>query len=97
MDEMEREALRRAERMRSAMKSPPRVVHTAPEKEEPKPQKEKIKEEKTPEKTNKGGEENILDFLMKDKETTLILLLIIFLYDDNADPVLLMALVYLLV
>ena len=45
----------------------------------------------------KEGEKGIFDFLLKDKDATLIMLLIFFLYDDNSDPMLLMALVYLLV
>lgn len=45
----------------------------------------------------KEGEKDIFDFLLKDKDATLIMLLIFFLYEDNSDPMLLMALVYLLV
>lgn len=124
MDDMEREALRRAEKMRSAFYSGSNV-HKKKE-EMPSPPKKPIpkernlpKEEHTPneEQTPKAehipkGEENlfeplengeqeggkdIFDFLLKDKETTFILLMIFFLYDENADPMLMMALIYLLI
>lgn len=125
MDDMQREALRRAEKMRSAFYSKSNV-HTAdtvnnreevaPFKEEKKPNREtpfeehKSKKEKfnpqnshkkerenNDNKSPKEGEGKIFDFLLKDKEATLILLMIFFLYDDNTDPMLLMALVYLLI
>ena len=40
---------------------------------------------------------DILDTLLKDKEATIIILMIFFLYDDNCDPMLIMALIYLLI
>lgn len=42
-------------------------------------------------------ENGLFDFLLKDKEATLIIMIIFFLYEDNADPILMMALVYLLI
>lgn len=140
MDDMQREALRRAEKMRSAFYSNSNV-HTAdtennseevatsfneekePEKrnvtsyqkenehkrEEPFKEHQSKKEKFNPQnshkkerennndKSSKEGEGKIFDFLLKDKEATLILLMIFFLYDDNTDPMLLMALVYLLI
>ena len=38
-----------------------------------------------------------LDMLFKNKEQSLILLLLVLLMDENADPTLLLALVYLLI
>lgn len=122
---MQREALRRAEKMRSAFYSNSNV-HTADTennseevatfKEEKKPNREppfkehqskkekfnpqnshKKERENNNDKSSKEGEGKIFDFLLKDKEATLILLMIFFLYDDNTDPMLLMALVYLLI
>ncbi|MCI6652016.1 MAG: hypothetical protein MSH11_01130 [Ruminococcus sp.] len=124
MDDMEREALRRAEKMRSAfysssnvhkkkeeMPSPPKKPTPKERnlpKEEHTPNKEQTpkaehipKEEEIPfeplENGEKEGGKDIFDFLLKDKETTFILLMIFFLYDENADPMLMMALIYLLV
>jgi hypothetical protein len=96
LDEMEREALRRAERMRSAFPSTPTMnKNQNPHKNSQPPPKHNVpKEEPHTEKTDSNG---ILDFLNKDKESYLLLMLIIFLYEDHADPKLLMALVYLLI
>ena len=121
---MEREALQRAEKMRSAFYSNPNVHNRktqqqnprkpAPKEEKP-PKEEQIpkvnnsfKEEKLPlqekqipfetnETQQPEGGKDIFDFLLKDKEATLILLMIFFLYDENADPMLMMALIYLLI
>lgn len=114
MDDMEREALRRAEKMRGAFTSAQKLhkenasqseVSVNPEKIEEKPklnynnepkiqkQNEDINTKKFTEK--EGGD--ILEFLLKDKEATIIILMIFFLYDDGCDPMLLMALIYLLI
>lgn len=113
MDDMEREALRRAEKMRGAFTSAQKLhkenasqieVSAKPEKTEEKPklkynkpkfqkQNEEINTKKFTEK--EGGD--ILEFLLKDKEATIIILMIFFLYDDGCDPMLLMALIYLLI
>ena len=124
MDDMEREALQRAEKMRSAFYSNPNVHNRKTQQQNPRnpaPKEEKplkdeeipkvdnsIKEEKTfreeeqiPFETNETqqpeGGKDIFEFLLKDKETTFILLMIFFLYDENADPMLMMALIYLLI
>ena len=124
MDDMEREALQRAEKMRSAFYSNPNVHNRKTQQQNPRkpaPKEEKpLNEEQIPKVDNSFKEENtfreeeqipletnetqqqeggkdIFDFLLKDKETTLILLMIFFLYDENADPMLMMALIYLLV
>lgn len=104
MDEMEREALRRAERMRGAFYSD-RNVHKEgskpPTKESPikNENSEKKKESPPKQSENKSSKKSgdIFDILLKDKEATIIILMIFFLYDDNCDPMLLMALVYLLI
>lgn len=124
MDDMEREALQRAEKMRSAFYSNPNVHNRKTQQQnlrKPAPKEEKPpKEEQIPKVDNSFKEENlplqekqipfetnetqqpeggkdIFDFLLKDKEATLILLMIFFLYDENADPMLMMALIYLLI
>ncbi len=43
------------------------------------------------------GNENFLDILMKDKEKSLIMLLIVILANDGADTTLLLALMYLII
>lgn len=124
MDDMEREALQRAEKMRSAFYSNSNVHNRKTQQQNPRkpaPKEEKTKkeeqipkvdnsfkeesvlreEEQIPFETNEPqqpeGGKDIFDFLLKDKEATLILLMIFFLYDENADPMLMMALIYLLV
>lgn len=121
MDDMEREALRRAEKMRGAFRSqqnahretkfygsqsaaPPKsreesLSGTVPgdiPKEEPdnSPVNQRCNTEES-----KGEDYSMgmFDSLLKDKEATLILMLIFVLYEDNADPMLMMALVYLLI
>jgi hypothetical protein len=98
---MEREALRRAEKMRGAFHSSNSVREQKPkakrEPSVPPPIEEMPKKE--PEKTviKENRPKGFLDLFNKDKESTLLLMLIIFLYEDNADPTLLMALVYLLI
>lgn len=60
---------------------------------------EKKSEQKPAEIAEKQNQSNpsLLDMLFKNKEQSLILLLIILLMDENADPTLLLALVYLLI
>lgn len=101
MDEMEREALRRAEKMRGAFYSD-RNVHK--ESSKPKPKETTTNENKSSEKPKdkkvnipKQKQGDIFDTLLKDKEATIIILMIFFLYDDNCDPMLIMALIYLLI
>ncbi|MBQ9673611.1 MAG: hypothetical protein IJV39_03190 [Ruminococcus sp.] len=65
-----------------------------PDNKPPKPSENPHRKHKHDEPKTEGSP---LDFLLKDKETTLILLLIFFLYEDNSDPMLIMALVYLLI
>lgn len=102
MDDMEREALRRAERIRSAVPNSQRV-HKPSAKPSVKPPvrtdekvPEKQEQSKKAEPPKREVKEKPMDFLFKDKETTLILLLIIFLYDEDTDPMLIMALIYLM-
>lgn len=107
MDEMEREALRRAEKMRGAFYSD-RNVHkesskpktkettTNENKSSEKPKDKKVNIPKQSQNKPKEKQGNIFDTLLKDKEATIIILMIFFLYDDNCDPMLIMALIYLL-
>lgn len=43
------------------------------------------------------GNANLLDMMFKNKEQSLILLLLVLLMDENTDPALLLALIYLLI
>lgn len=68
--------------------------------EENKPEKPKKQVEiksKTEHTNAPKGNENFLDILMKDKEKSLIMLLIVILANDGADTTLLLALMYLII
>jgi hypothetical protein len=63
----------------------------------------KKKPEDTPQKTDnkqenkaQGQQKSLVDFLLADKEQSLILLLLLLLSGEKADPSLLLALMYLL-
>lgn len=107
MPGFEEEAFRRAQQI-----SRPRVVKERattvrePEKPKPKPEvreepieksanaensKKEIKSNPKPEKTG------LIETLFKDKEKSVILALILLLSDENSDPSLLLALMYLLI
>lgn len=108
MDEMEREALRRAEKMRGAFhsdrnvhkegsKPKPKETTTNENKSSEKPKDKKVNIPKQSQNKPKEKQGDIFDTLLKDKEATIIILMIFFLYDDNCDPMLIMALIYLLI
>lgn len=65
-------------------------------KEQQKPESEERQGEKAfvP---KQGGNANLLDMMFKNKEQSLILLLLVLLMDENTDPALLLALIYLLI
>lgn len=50
-----------------------------------------------PVQNNGKRQENLLDIMFRNKEQSLILLLIVLLMEDNAEPSLLLALMYLLI
>lgn len=95
MASFEEEALRRAQQLRSHPQSPPEreKKHKPPEKkqEDTAPLPEMTAEIKP---TNQ--QKSLVDFLLADKEQSLILLLLLLLSGEKADPSLLLALMYLL-
>lgn len=99
MPTFEEEALKRAQQMHSRVPPYKREENSTAEK----PVKSKNSQERITlaEQKNESCETDkqpgILDFLMKDKEQSLILLLLLLLYGENADPALLLALMYLLI
>lgn len=110
IDSMQQEAMRRVQAMQS--KVPPRqnvrtpvpppkreTQQTAPPEKEPvRPPvqercQEPVEQEPVLPETSAGG---TIDFLLKDKEQNLILLLIVLLAGDESDRGMLLALIYLL-
>ena len=107
MPGFEEEAFRRAQQI-----SRPRTVReraeTVREPEKPKPKPE-VKEEPKAKPSNKDNSEKeiksnhkpenpgLIETLFKDKEKSVILALILLLSDENSDPSLLLALMYLLI
>ena len=95
MASFEEEALRRAQQMHS------RPPHQTEREKKPKPPEQKS--DNIPPKTEPKGEikpqgtqKSLVDFLLADKEQSLILLLLLLLSGEKADPSLLLALMYLL-
>lgn len=100
MASFEEEAFARAQQMnrrqpfyhnnqQQNQKASPKQEQT--QKPEPKPEPVENHEE------NIHNSSNLLGTLFKNKEQSLILLLLVLLMDENADPTLLLALVYLLI
>lgn len=93
MASFEEEALRRAQQMHSR-------PHQSEREKKPKPQEKKP--EDTPKADNitetqsQNPQKNLVDFLLADKEQSLILLLLLLLSGEKAEPTLLLALMYLL-
>ncbi len=103
MDNMQKEAMRRVQEMQSKAHSQPeknqnttKVNH---EKETTYTKTEPLQNtpEKIPVVSSNGSVSNALDFLMKDKEKSLIMLLILLLANEGADNGLLLALMYLII
>lgn len=90
----EEEALRRAQQLHSRPRQPEREKNQKPTdtKAEESAEKHESKAEIKPQTHQK----NLVDFLLADKEQSLILLLLILLSGEKADPSLLLALMYLL-
>ncbi len=86
MRKMQEEAVKRAEEMQSRAR--------AVRQPEPPPRKEDFGMEQPQKPPEKGG---LLETLMKDKERTLILALILLLMDEKTDNSLLLALFYLVI
>lgn len=90
---LEQEALDRVSRMYSSFDRRPHRPPRPPEPERP-PQPEPQPEPETPPEEKPSG---FLDILMRDKEQSLIMLLLIILMKDGADLNLILALIYLII
>ena len=88
MDAITREALRRASQLhsRSQQKS---ETPSAPEKKERKTQK--------PDKSVRTDDNGLLGKLFKDKDRSIILMLLALLMGEDVEPSLLLALIYILI
>lgn len=107
MPGFEEEAFRRAQQI-SRPRSHKERVEAVREPEKPKPKPE-VKEEQKAELPNINNSEKeiksnpkpektgLIETLFKDKEKSVILALILLLSDENSDPSLLLALMYLLI
>ena len=94
MPSFEEEALRRAQQMhRANPQQNSREEKTSVSEKKP---EEKEKHIHKTEKELSEKSTSVMDCLMSDKEQSLILLLILLLSGENADPSLLLALMYLL-
>ena len=95
MSGFEEEAFNRAQQMHRRVQ----FSREAPKKEPPKPQppkEEKPKEEIKPTQAEPKNENGLLDLMFKNKEQSLILLLVVLLMEEKTDPSVLLALMYLL-
>lgn len=93
-DSMQEDALRRLNQMYSKAPSGS-VASQRREAEPPQQTQEQTKELKTP--GSPKNQSNLLEIFMKDKEKSLILLLIVILISEKADSSLLLALMYLVI
>lgn len=96
-DSLEQQAMDRVARMYSSFdrRAPDRPRHKPEPRPEhkPEPQPEKpVAPAENPEK--RGG---LLEYLMKDKEQSMIMLLLVILMKDGADMNLILALIYLII
>ncbi len=95
IDSITREALKRAQQMNSYSASPGK----SNKQNRPPQAPQDVPQEKNTSKTeitthNKSS--NFLDMLLKNKEQSLILLLLVLLMNEDCDPTVLLALLYLL-
>lgn len=99
---LEQEALDRVSRMYSSYdrRTRPNSPQTAPAKPEPAPvppPEQEITQEVTSEKPDEKKQPGLLDILLRDKEQSLIMLLLVILMKDGADMNTVLALMYLLI
>lgn len=95
-DKMQDDAMQRYRQMYSkAQQNSPEIRNTPPVEntEENKEQKPLVHNEHQ----NVKKSENVLDLFMKDKEKSLIVLLIVILLSEKADTTLILALMYLII
>jgi hypothetical protein len=89
----EEEAFNRAQQMHRK----PQFNREAPRREAPKqPEKQEEPKSEIPEPSVVKKDDGLLNLMFKNKEQSLILLLVILLMEENTDPSVLLALMYLL-
>ena len=96
-DSLEQQAMDRVARMYSSFdrRAPDRPRHKPEPRPEHKPEPQPEKPVAPAEKTEKRG--GLLEYLMKDKEQSMIMLLLVILMKDGADMNLILALIYLII
>lgn len=93
MPSFEEEAFNRAQQMHRK----PQFNRESPKKEVPKqPEKQEGSKSEASEPTAPKKDDGLLNLMFKNKEQSLILLLVILLMEENTDPSVLLALMYLL-
>ncbi|WP_176789782.1 MULTISPECIES: hypothetical protein [Ruminococcus] len=93
MPSFEEEAFNRAQQMHRK----PQFNREVPKREAPKqPEKQEEPKSEIPEPTASKKDDGLLNLMFKNKEQSLILLLVILLMEENTDPSVLLALMYLL-
>lgn len=97
MDPIVREALKRSSRMQGVIPQKPSQHNEVQKNNDKKETKQEVFHEKEDNCENQSKKENTLDLLLKDKDRSLIFLLIVLLMNENSDPALLMTLMYLLI
>lgn len=96
-DSLEQQAMDRVARMYSSFdrRAPDRPRHKPEPRPEHKPEPQPEKPVAPAEKPEKRG--GMLEYLMKDKEQSMIMLLLVILMKDGADMNLILALIYLII
>ena len=96
-DSLEQQAMDRVARMYSSFdrRAPDRPRHKPEPSHEHKPEPQPEKPVAPAEKPEKRG--GLLEYLMKDKEQSMIMLLLVILMKDGADMNLILALIYLII
>ena len=91
-DSMQNDAMERLKQMYSKAQPTQKAVttHQGQKKPEEKPQEEQRKKE-----VHRKNSDNIFDVFLKDKEKSLILLLVVLLISEKADTPLILSLLYL--
>lgn len=93
MPSFEEEAFNRAQQMHRK----PQFNRESPRREVPKqPEKQEEPKSEIPEPPVVKKDDGLLNLMFKNKEQSLILLLVILLMEENTDPSVLLALMYLL-
>ena len=95
MPSFEEEALRRARQLNNSRPQQKKAEAVITEPAKNTEQEQKLCDNQEKEQTHNKGQ-GVMDVLMSDKEQSLILLLILLLSGEHADPTLLLALMYIL-